>query len=222
MLGAKDKVVEKTQLLPSAWSQHGETDEWARSRRTTWQVLRAWWTQVLRAQSWRWGPCCISPTGRQPRKLWESLSVSSSHTHTHIMYTYLWQHGAPTARLRTLVLTQVSCSLPTLVLAPRHGWEAHVVVGAVLGRGVHHAGLRPWRWCLLPAVAAPLLPAAPQGLGRRFLWWAERWEPPAQSSWCGGFAGKWRTTYREKGRRQARLVWVASDFYVPRDHLQWL
>lgn len=108
-------------------------------------------------------------------------------------------------RLHTIVLTQIGGSFPTFTLGPRHGWEAHVVVGPVLGRGVRHGRL--WLGlCLLPVVATSLLPPSTHRLWRSFLRWAERWKSPTQSSWCGGFAGKWRTTYRKKGEKEGNAI----------------
>lgn len=140
------------------------------------------------------------------------LSPSDAQTKTGSMTTHT---GHSTGRPHVIILTQISWSFPTLTLAPRCSWEAHVVVGSVLGRGVWHAGL--WlRLRLLPAVATTLLPSSTHGLGRCFLWWAERWKSSTQPSRCGGFAGKWRTTCIKKGRKKVRLFWITSNSCISR------
>lgn len=145
--------------------------------------------------------------GRRTPVVFLQLKMDSENTGVVfclLLQTYT-QTGCPVVRLHAITLTQVSRSFPTFALSPRHGWEAHVVIGSVLGRGVGHAGL--WlRLCLLPVVAASLLPPSTHRLWRCLLWWAERRKSSAQSSWCGGFAGKWRTTYGNKNKERNAIL----------------
>lgn len=95
-------------------------------------------------------------------------------------------------------LTDASRSFSTLVLCSRHCWEAHVVIGLVLGGGVRAAGLG-FGLCLLPAIATSLLPtAAAHGLRRRFL--RRGGKSSAHARWCGRFTGKRRASCKIQGK----------------------
>lgn len=102
--------------------------------------------------------------------------------------------------------TDASRSFSTLVLCSRHCWEAHVVIGLVLGRGVRATGLG-FGLCLLPAIATSLLPtAAAHGLRRRFL--RRGGKSSTHARWCGWFTGKWRASCKIQGKE---WWWVLAN-----------